>query len=178
MADAELENMDIGEDDEMMVKKSNQRKSANLLTSGEKGNKKPVATKEPKKEKPVKEKKTKTKKPKKEKKEGEEEKKRRRRKRTGGDNYRVFIYKVFKGWYPNKDYSISRKSMDVLNSIAVDMFKKIAETASTLNLSSGTKTMTANDIITASKMHLMEDLAPHAKKSADEALERYMKYKS
>ena len=86
------------------------------------------------------------------------EKKDRKRKRT--ETYSKYIFKVLK--QVHKDISISKGSMDVMNSFVKDLFDQITLEASKLVRNRKAHTLTAKEIQSSVKLLLPGELAKHA----------------
>lgn len=86
-------------------------------------------------------------------------------------SFSLYIFKVLKSIA--NDIGISRKGMNVLNSLVTDMFEKIALEGSKLVRYSKKKTLSSNDIQTAVKLLLPADLGNHAIMEASKAISKF-----
>ena len=95
----------------------------------------------------------------------------RRTKRKNFQSFSLYIYKVLKSIA--NDVGISRKGMNVINSLVTDMFDQIALEGSKLVRYNKKKTLSANDINTAVKLLLPQDLGSHAIMEASNAVNKF-----
>ena len=95
----------------------------------------------------------------------------RKHKRKNFASYSLYIYKVLKSI--SQDIGISKKGMDVVNSLVVDMFDQIALEASKLVRYQKRKTLGSQDVQTAVKLLLPTDLANHAILEGGKALNKF-----
>ncbi len=86
-------------------------------------------------------------------------------------SFSLYIFKVLKSIA--NDIGISRKGMNVLNSLVTDMFERVALEASKLVRYNKKKTLSSNDIQTAVKLLLPTDLGSHAIMEATKAISKF-----
>ena len=86
-------------------------------------------------------------------------------------SFNIYIYKVLKSIA--SDVGISKKGMNVINSLVADMFDQIALESSKLVRYSKKKTLSSNDVQTAVKLLLPQDLGSHAIMEASKALSKF-----
>ena len=94
-----------------------------------------------------------------------------RRRKRNFQSFSLYIYKVLKSIAG--DIGISRKGMDVVNSLVRDMFDQIALESSKLVRYNNKKTLSSNAVQTAVKLLLPSDLGSHAMMEAQKALSKY-----
>tara|TARA_B100000787_G_scaffold142122_1_gene111360 strand:+ start:1964 stop:2296 length:333 start_codon:yes stop_codon:yes gene_type:complete len=102
----------------------------------------------------------------------------RRKKRTA--TYKSYIYKVLqeknteneKAAPPRSKCSISKSSMNIMNSFVEDMFHRIASEASSLARFNKKRTLTGRDIAIAVSMLCEEELGKHCKSKGSIAVTR------
>ncbi len=70
-------------------------------------------------------------------------------------------------------YALSKKGMNVLNSLVTDMFERIALEGSKLVRYNNKKTLSSQDIQTAVKLLLPADLGSHAIMEASKAIAKF-----
>jgi histone H2B len=99
-----------------------------------------------------------------------------RRKRKNFQSFSLYIYKVLKSIA--SDVGISKKGMNVVNSLVSDMFDQIALEASKLVRYSKKKTLSSNDVQTAVKLLLPPDLGSHAILEATKAIQKFTESRS
>ena len=97
----------------------------------------------------------------------------RNNKRSHLPSFGRYIFKVLKA--NNTDISISKKGIQVFETLSRDFFDQIALEASRLLRIKSTKTLSHRDIETAVKLLFPNELSIHAIIEAEKAL---MKYKS
>ena len=83
----------------------------------------------------------------------------------------MYIYKVLKSIA--NDVGISKKGMNVVNSLVTDMFEQIALESSKLVRYNKKKTLSSNDVQAAVKLLLPADLANHALLEANKAVSKF-----
>ena len=86
-------------------------------------------------------------------------------------SFSIYIYKVLKTI--SNDIGISKKGMNVINSLVTDMFDQIALEASKLVRYQKKKTLGSQDILTAVKLLLPQELGQHAKEEGKKALGKF-----
>lgn len=95
----------------------------------------------------------------------------KRHRKKNFQSFSLYIYKVLKS--VANDVGISRKGMNVINSLVTDMFEQIALESSKLVRYSKKKTLSSNDVITAVKLLLPTELGSHAIMEATKAIEKF-----
>ena len=95
----------------------------------------------------------------------------RRNKRKNFQSFSLYIYKVLKSI--SNDVGISKKGMNVINSLVVDMFDQIALESSKLVRYQKKKTLSGNDVQTAVKLLLPLDLGTHAVMEGSKAIAKF-----
>jgi len=92
------------------------------------------------------------------------------KKRVGKDSFKHYIHKVMKEVHP--ELRLDKRSMDVMDSMVLDMFDRLAREASSLLTYGNHRTITLNphQVKTAVKLILPGDLAEHAIQEADKAV--------
>ncbi len=96
---------------------------------------------------------------------------RRKTKKKNFQSFSLYIYKVLK--YIANDVGISKKGMNVINSLVTDMFEQIALEGSKLVRYNKKKTLSSQDIQTAVKLLLPPDLGSHAIMEATKAINKF-----
>lgn len=86
-------------------------------------------------------------------------------------SFSLYIFKVLKSIA--NDIGISKKGMDVLNSLVTDMFERVALEGSKLVRYNKKKTLSSQDIHTAVKLILPADLGSHAIMEASKAIAKF-----
>ena len=86
-------------------------------------------------------------------------------------SFSLYIFKVLKSIA--NDIGISKKGMNVLNSLVTDMFERIALEGSKLVRYNNKKTLSSQDIQTAVKLLLPADLGSHAIMEASKAIAKF-----
>ncbi|MEL6702523.1 MAG: histone-like protein [Pseudomonadota bacterium] len=94
-----------------------------------------------------------------------------RKKRKNYTLFALYIYKVLKSI--SNDVGISKKGMNVINSLVQDMFEQIALEGSKLVRYHGKKTLSDNDIQSAVKLLLPHYLGTHALMEGNKAVAKY-----
>ena len=82
-----------------------------------------------------------------------------------------WIYKILKNVDP--EFGLSKKAMTAMNSIILDVYRKISREAANLSRSRGNKSLRAIDIQTATKLRLPGEIQKHALSEAAKALTKY-----
>jgi histone H2B len=95
----------------------------------------------------------------------------RRTRRKNFESFSLYIYKVLKSI--SNDIGISKKGMNVINSLVVDMFEQIALESSKLVRYQKKKTLSSNDVQTAVKLLLPQDLGTHAVMEGSKAIAKF-----
>jgi len=96
--------------------------------------------------------------------------KKRRAKRT--ESYGVYIHKIIRQVHP--EIGVSKRSMNIFESIAENTFKRITGEASELCTRKGHKTLKASEIISACQLVLPGSLCAHAQNNGAKALKAYV----
>jgi histone H2B len=94
-----------------------------------------------------------------------------RRRKSRNESFNIYIYKVLKQVHP--EMGVSKQTMKILNSFANDTFEKIALEAGNLVKYGKKQTMSARDILTATKLLLPGELAKHAVSEGNKALQKF-----
>lgn len=92
-------------------------------------------------------------------------------KKKNYQSFSIYIYKVLKSI--SNDIGISKKGMAVINSLVSDMFDQVALEASKLVRYQKKKTLGSQDIQTAVKLLLPQDLGSHAILEGSKALAKF-----
>ena len=92
-------------------------------------------------------------------------------KKKNYQSFSIYIYKVLKSI--SNDIGISKKGMAVINSLVADMFDQIALEASKLVRYQKKKTLGSQDVQTAVKLLLPQDLGGHALLEGNKALGKF-----
>lgn len=95
----------------------------------------------------------------------------KRIKKKNFQSFSLYIYKVLRSIA--NDVGISKKGMNVVNSLVSDMFEQIALEASKLVRYNKKKTLSSQDIQSAVKLILPADLASHAIMEANKAISKF-----
>ena len=95
----------------------------------------------------------------------------KRTKRKNFESFSLYIYKVLKSI--SSDIGISKKGMNVINSLVVDMFDQIALESSKLVRYQKKKTLSSNDVQTSVKLLLPQDLGTHAVLEGSKAIAKF-----
>lgn len=95
------------------------------------------------------------------------EKRRKKRKET----FSLYIYKVLKQVHPQK--GISKKAMNIMNSMVYDIFDQISVLSAQLIRYNKKKTLSSKEIFTCVKLLLPGDLAIHAIDEGGRAVLKY-----
>ena len=94
-----------------------------------------------------------------------------KRKRKRHESLNIYIYKVLKQVHP--DHGMSKKGMEVVNGILMDLFEKIATEADKLVQHNKINTLTAREIQSATKLVLPGELAKHAVSEGTKAVTKF-----
>lgn len=86
-------------------------------------------------------------------------------------SFSMYIYKVLKTISP--DIGISKNGMSVIDNIVQDTFENIAVECSKLCRFHNKKTLSSNDVMTAVKLLLPNELASHAIMEGQKAISKY-----
>jgi len=86
-------------------------------------------------------------------------------------SFSLYIYKVLR--VVNKEIGISKKGMSVVNSLVSDIFEQVALEASKLVRYQKKKTLSSQDIQSAVKLLLPQDLATHAVSEGAKAVAKF-----
>ena len=97
--------------------------------------------------------------------------KKKKKTRRGKESYAIYIKRVLKQVHP--DIGVHPKAMSVLNSMANDLFERIAAEASRLAHRNKKSTITSREIETAVKLLLPGDLVKHAVSEGSKAVTKY-----
>lgn len=95
-------------------------------------------------------------------------------KRQGLCNFCLPIHRVLKQIHP--DLTISKMSMSILNSMAIDMFDQIGKECRDLANYDRKKTLNARDMQTAVRLVLPGELSKHAVSEGTKAVTKYTAY--
>ena len=95
----------------------------------------------------------------------------KRAKRKNYQSFSLYIYKVLKSI--SNDVGISKKGMNVINSLVTDMFEQVALESSKLLRYHKKKTLSDNDIQAAVKLLLPQDLGTHALMEGNKAVAKF-----
>ena len=93
------------------------------------------------------------------------------RRKKNYQSFSIYIYKVLKSL--SNTVGISKKGMSVINSLVADMFDQVALEASKLVRYQKKKTLGFQDIQTAVKLLLPQDLGNHAASEGNKALAKF-----
>ena len=93
----------------------------------------------------------------------------RRRKRK--ETFSLYIYKVLKQVHPSK--GISKKAMNIMNSMVVDIFDQIAVLAAQLIRYNKKRTLTTKEVYACARLLLPGELANHAISEGVRAVNKY-----
>jgi histone H2B len=94
-----------------------------------------------------------------------------RRRRANYSSYSSYIYKVLKQVHP--DTGISKKAMQVMDSLVQDVFERLATEASHLARYNKRHTLTSREIQTAVRLMLPGELAKHANSEGTKAVTKF-----
>merc|ERR1712048_343533 len=93
------------------------------------------------------------------------------RKRKRVETWNLYIYKVLKQVYP--EMGMSKKSMNIMNSICDDIFERLAREAAMLCKCNKKQTMDATALKCAVRMVLPGEISKHAISEGQKALSKY-----
>merc|ERR1712157_571811 len=93
------------------------------------------------------------------------------RKKRRNETYSLYVYKVLKQVHP--DVGISRRAMNVMNSLMNDTFDKLCNEAAGLVRVSGRRTMSARSVQSAVQLLLPGELARHAVSEGTKAVTKF-----
>ena len=96
----------------------------------------------------------------------------RRSKKKRNETFGIYIYKVLRQVHPSK--GISKKAMNIMNSMVYDTFDQIAILAAQLIRYTRKRTLSFKEILTCVKLLLPGELANHAIKEGSDAVKRFM----
>ena len=86
-------------------------------------------------------------------------------------SFSLYIYKVLRSI--SNDVGISKKGMNVINSLVSDMFEQISLESSKLVRYQNKKTLSSQDVQTAIKLILPPDLGNHAILEGSKAISKF-----
>ena len=89
------------------------------------------------------------------------------------DNLERYIYRVIKQVHP--DIGINRTAMSTLNTLILDLYRKISKEASEVSHNHKQQTLTSLDVQTAMKLHIPGELQKHAITQSTQACTNYEK---
>ena len=95
----------------------------------------------------------------------------RKQKKKNFQSFSLYIYKVLKSI--SNEVGISKKGMNVIDSLVTDMFEQVALEASKLVRYQKKKTLSSADIQTAVKLLLPVDLGNHAVLEGSKAVAKF-----
>lgn len=95
----------------------------------------------------------------------------RRSKKKRNETFGIYIYKVLRQVHPNK--GISKKAMNIMNSMVYDTFDQIAILAAQLIRYTKKRTLSYKEILTCVKLLLPGELANHAISEGQRAVSKY-----
>ena len=95
----------------------------------------------------------------------------KRHKKKNFTSFSLYIYKVLKSI--SGDVGVSKKGMNVIDSLVGDMFEQVALEASKLVRYQKKKTLSSQDVQTAVKLLLPPDLGNHAILEGTKALSKF-----
>merc|ERR1712157_553492 len=93
------------------------------------------------------------------------------RKRRRNETYSLYVYKVLKQVHP--EVGISRRAMNVMNSLMNDTFDRLCSEAANLVRVSGRRTMSARSVQSAVQLLLPGELAKHAVSEGTKAVTKF-----
>ncbi|KAK9821916.1 hypothetical protein WJX81_004708 [Elliptochloris bilobata] len=86
------------------------------------------------------------------------------------ETYKVYLHRVSKSVHP--ELSVSKRSMEVLQSFTVDMFERLVVEAARVTARSGRETLSSREVQTAVKLQLPGALGRHAVAEGTKAVQR------
>jgi histone H2B len=95
----------------------------------------------------------------------------RRSKKKRNETFGIYIYKVLRQVHPSK--GISKKAMNIMNSMVYDTFDQIAILAAQLIRYTKKRTLSYKEILTCVKLLLPGELANHAISEGQRAVSKY-----
>ena len=95
----------------------------------------------------------------------------RRSKKKRNETFGIYIYKVLRQVHPTK--GISKKAMNIMNSMVYDTFDQIAILAAQLIRYTKKRTLSYKEILTCVKLLLPGELANHAISEGQRAVSKY-----
>lgn len=95
----------------------------------------------------------------------------KRKKKRNFQSFSIYVYKVLRSIAT--DVGISKKAMNVINSLITDFFEQVAIESSKLVRYTKKKTLSSNSILAAVKLLLPPDLGNHAIMEANKALAKF-----
>ncbi|TKR63540.1 hypothetical protein L596_027355 [Steinernema carpocapsae] len=95
----------------------------------------------------------------------------RPKKTKKGIQFAVYIYRILK--HIHKDIGMSNKAMAIMNSMVQDVFERISTETSQLVAFTKRSTITANDVLTATRLLLPGELSKHATSEGTKAVKNY-----
>ena len=95
----------------------------------------------------------------------------RRSKKKRNETFGIYIYKVLRQVHPAK--GISKKAMNIMNSMVYDTFDQIAILAAQLIRYTKKRTLSFKEILTCVKLLLPGELANHAISEGQRAVSKY-----
>ena len=100
-----------------------------------------------------------------------ENKNKKRRKKSKSNVFKAYIYKVLKSI--NHEFGISKKGMDVVHSIVIQVFNEVALESKKLMDYSKKMTLSSNDIISAVQLLYPEEISSIAIGEIKQSLLRF-----
>ncbi len=91
-------------------------------------------------------------------------------------SFAIYVYKVMQQVHPN--LGITKKAMNIMDSLVLNIFDRITENAVKLPSYSKARTITSREIETAVKLIMPRELAEHSGADANKAVSTYLKFKS
>ena len=85
--------------------------------------------------------------------------------------FMTYLYRVLKKNWP--DYRATQDGLETLNGIILDFYDELASQAREVSMKSKKQTLTAQDVQTAAKLFLPQDIALHAIDYATKAVQRF-----
>merc|ERR1711907_73916 len=93
------------------------------------------------------------------------------RRRRRNETYSLYVYKVLKQVHP--EVGISRRAMNVINSLMNDTFDRLCSEAANLVRVSNKRTMSARSVQSAVQLLLPGELAKHAVSEGTKAVTKF-----
>ncbi|KAG9392618.1 Histone H2B [Carpediemonas membranifera] len=93
------------------------------------------------------------------------------RKKARKETYHSYIYRVLRQVHP--DFGISTKGMNVMDSLVVDLFERIAEEAGRLARLNKRSTLSSREIHSACRLVLPGELSRHAISEGTKSITKY-----